>query len=343
VAHSPLITTVIPTHRRPKLLKAAILSALNQTLSEITVCVYDNASGDETAQVVQEIAQIDARLKYHCHPQLISAAENFQFGISSVKTPFVSILADDDLLAPDFYQTALSSLSQFPKACFFLGSTIDVGYNGKMISAQALRWGNSLFYEPPRGLDPVIRHYFNWTGAVFRSDILKQNPIDPSVKPIDLDLILRLAAQFPFSISKKPCALFVHHPKSYSSSSGVKLVWPSWLKMMQNIEEIPLPNREKIRELMFLRLQKTLLSILIAQLSNKQFQEANATLTVLFTEFPHYRKEKIVRFILSSLEKSPAMHWIFNAALNVGRFLKTWPIQLRYGRFAKDLIRAHSF
>jgi len=66
--HSPLITTVIPTYRRPRLLKRAILSALGQTYRNIQVCVYDNASGDETAEVVAGIANGDRRVKYYCHP-----------------------------------------------------------------------------------------------------------------------------------------------------------------------------------------------------------------------------------------------------------------------------------
>jgi glycosyltransferase involved in cell wall biosynthesis len=53
----PLITTIIPTYRRPKLLRRAIKSVLNQTYLHFQVCVYDNASGDETAEVVSELAK----------------------------------------------------------------------------------------------------------------------------------------------------------------------------------------------------------------------------------------------------------------------------------------------
>jgi len=53
----PLITTIIPTHCRPTLLRRAIYSVLNQTYPHLQVCVYDNASGDETAFVVAEIAK----------------------------------------------------------------------------------------------------------------------------------------------------------------------------------------------------------------------------------------------------------------------------------------------
>ena len=100
-AFKPLITTIIPTYRRPKLLKRAIKSVLNQTYPHFQVCVYDNASEDETAEVVAEFAKKDPRVKYHCHPENIGAIKNFKYGLERVGTEYFSILLDDDLLLPN--------------------------------------------------------------------------------------------------------------------------------------------------------------------------------------------------------------------------------------------------
>ena len=79
----PLITTIIPTYRRPNLLRRAIKSVLNQTYPHCQVCVCDNTSGDETANVVAKIAKKDPhpRVKYHCHPENIGAIKNFKYGL----------------------------------------------------------------------------------------------------------------------------------------------------------------------------------------------------------------------------------------------------------------------
>ncbi|MCR4298181.1 MAG: glycosyltransferase, partial [Gallionella sp.] len=101
----PVITTIIPTYRRPVLLRRAILSALHQTYPHVRVCVYDNASGDETESVVdetesvvKEIARHDPRVKYHRHPRNIGSYNNFNYGIREVETEFFSLLSDDDVL-----------------------------------------------------------------------------------------------------------------------------------------------------------------------------------------------------------------------------------------------------
>ena len=63
----PLITTIIPTYRRSEKLKRAIQSVLAQTYPHFQICVYDNASGDETADVVAALAKEDSRVQYFCH------------------------------------------------------------------------------------------------------------------------------------------------------------------------------------------------------------------------------------------------------------------------------------
>src|ERR1039458_5172442 len=114
------ITTVIPTYRRPRPLARAIQSVLCQSYPHFEVHVYDNASGDETPEVVAQFAARDPRVKYHVHPRNIGMMENFAYGISHVETPFFSILSDDDFLLPGFFERAMSALEDYPEAMFFL-------------------------------------------------------------------------------------------------------------------------------------------------------------------------------------------------------------------------------
>src|SRR3989344_8039984 len=81
ISAKPVITTIIPTYRRPVLLRRAILSALHQTYPHVRVCVYDNASSDATESVVAEIARHDPRVKYHRHSRNIGSPKHFQLGL----------------------------------------------------------------------------------------------------------------------------------------------------------------------------------------------------------------------------------------------------------------------
>jgi glycosyltransferase involved in cell wall biosynthesis len=57
--NSPTITTNICTYRRPKMLRRAIESVLNQTYQDFRICIYDNNSGDDTAAVAAEFVEKD--------------------------------------------------------------------------------------------------------------------------------------------------------------------------------------------------------------------------------------------------------------------------------------------
>jgi glycosyltransferase involved in cell wall biosynthesis len=96
--HNPKITTVIPIFRRPLLLKRAIESAMKQRFDNISICVYDNASGDETESVVRELMQQDHRISYVKNDENIGCIANFYKGVEAVETDYYSILSDDDIL-----------------------------------------------------------------------------------------------------------------------------------------------------------------------------------------------------------------------------------------------------
>ena len=111
---TPIITTVIPTYRRPELLHRAIRSVLAQSYPHPRVCVYDNASGDETAATVAALAREDERISYHCHPTNIGPTANFAYGIERIDTPFFSLLPDDDYYLPEFFAIAMAGFPTIP-------------------------------------------------------------------------------------------------------------------------------------------------------------------------------------------------------------------------------------
>ena len=149
----PMITTIIPTYRRPDMLRRAIKSVLNQTYRNLQVCVYDDASGDETASVVAELQKEDSRVKYFCHPKNIGGDENYVYGMGHVDTPFFSFLADDDVLLPNFYQLAMDNFNKYPDAMLFAGTTIPMSNDGGILNRPfPSSWRRYGYYVEPTGM-----------------------------------------------------------------------------------------------------------------------------------------------------------------------------------------------
>jgi hypothetical protein len=240
IGEGPLITTVIPTFRRPHLLPRAIHSALDQSFRRISVCVYDNASGDETLQILREMARQDGRVHFHSHAENIGAAANFAFGLAQVETPFFSFLSDDDYLLPGFYEAAMASLAARPDCAFFAGSVVSMTEGGRILYVPLSHWPREGVFTPEEGfLNTIGASYPVWTGIVFRTSAVRMaGGLDLRCgATADLELVTRMASRFVFEISKKACAVCINHAGSSSRLPRFQDIWPGWRRMMQNVAQ----------------------------------------------------------------------------------------------------------
>jgi hypothetical protein len=236
------ITTVLPTYRRPALLKRAMMSVLEQDFAALRLCVFDNASGDETANVVSAIARADTRIRYHRHPENIGGPANFDFGLRQVETPFFSILSDDDYLLPGFYCRALADLEQHPEAMFWAGVTLNVDESGKIWDARVARWSREGLFKAPEGVLNLTGGMSpTWTGIVFRRAVLDTigYPDTATLGPSDLEFIVKIAAAHPYLVFKQPAAVFTLNSASFSSTQPLSSFWPGWKKMLANVHAFP--------------------------------------------------------------------------------------------------------
>ena len=95
----PLVSAVIPTHRRPQLVVRAIKSVLAQTYSNIEIIVVIDGSDDETKNAVESLNHPSITCiatGYHAGP-----AEARNFGIRVARGIYVALLDDDDQWCPE--------------------------------------------------------------------------------------------------------------------------------------------------------------------------------------------------------------------------------------------------
>lgn len=215
----PIITTLIPTFNRADLLKRAIRSALAQTYTHIRVRVFDNASTDYTASVVEELQTLDPRVEYHRHATNIGGSPNFDFAMASVDTAFFSVLSDDDVLLPTFYEVALRGFDECPEAVFSACSVLEISASGEPLHMPFAHWPRMGVFRPLEGIQMMVAgHHPTITGIMFRTEASSQVPgLDPELTISDVDLEIRLAARFPFVVSSSPGALFIPHSASASA------------------------------------------------------------------------------------------------------------------------------
>lgn len=95
----PLISIIIPTYKKPHLLKQAIDSALNQKwdgIFEIIVCDNNPSRDDDTERLMSTYS--DARISYYKNEKNIGASGNWNRLNELARGKWTVMLHDDDLL-----------------------------------------------------------------------------------------------------------------------------------------------------------------------------------------------------------------------------------------------------
>jgi len=302
----PLITTIILTYRRPDLLKKAIQSVLSQTYPHFQVWICDNASQDETAEIVREFVEKDPRVKYVCHEKNLGMMGNYQFGLTLVNTEFFSFLSDDDVLLPNFYETVLQEFDKYPEAGFAAGSTIIMSEKGETARIPLSYWSREGKFDPPEGVLEMIGKYPVPTSILFRKKVLECARIDGENPFLwDCDYLLQIASMFPIVISKKICAIFRQHDSSYSNQQNIACYEEAFGKLVSTIQKKTKLTDEKSRlatNLILFDLAQYHKHYFLFFLKQKQFDEA-CKITQLIGRHPSFKKKAVFYLYIAKVCK----------------------------------------
>jgi glycosyltransferase involved in cell wall biosynthesis len=148
----PLLSVVIPTRNRAYLVGEAIESALCQKVGRVEVIVVDDASTDDTADVLARSFGSGIRALRMPHRCGVGAARNA--GIRLASGELVAFLDDDDLWLPGKLDAELRVFELFPEAdavvsdslSFLDGQPAEISFfvkNGLLAASQGqVRWVN---------------------------------------------------------------------------------------------------------------------------------------------------------------------------------------------------------
>jgi glycosyltransferase involved in cell wall biosynthesis len=98
VVSNPLVTIGIPTFNRAGWLKDCVATALMQTYQRFEIVVSDNASTDETAEMLKEFD--DRRLRVVRQETNLGSIPNWNACLAEAKGDYIVFVADDDRIAP---------------------------------------------------------------------------------------------------------------------------------------------------------------------------------------------------------------------------------------------------
>lgn len=120
---SSLISICIPTYNRASSLKI-IMPELISTIKEYNfeILIVDNASSDDTKEVVDDFKKIYNTITYHRQDENVGADKNFEAALRLSKSKYAWLLGDTNLICKDELYTVLNILQTGGHAAVLVNS-----------------------------------------------------------------------------------------------------------------------------------------------------------------------------------------------------------------------------
>ena len=130
---APLVTVGLPVYNSEQYLPNSLRSLLTQTYEDFVLIISDNASTDRTAEICQDFAAGDKRIRYYRNPTNIGNPANFNRVFQHSSTPYLKWSTADDFWAPTFLEKAMAVMEAdesvalcYPKTYVVHGDDPDV-------------------------------------------------------------------------------------------------------------------------------------------------------------------------------------------------------------------------
>ena len=125
------ITIAVTVYNRRQYVKQAIASALDQT-APVRVLVVEDCGPDSTLEGFVK-AEFGSRIEYVRNPRRRGLFGNWNACLEWCRTEWISILHDDDFLAPNFVETILKLAGAAPGLDLYFGQTVLVNEQGEPV------------------------------------------------------------------------------------------------------------------------------------------------------------------------------------------------------------------
>ena len=126
IQSQPLVTIGIPNYNYASYLHECISSVINQTYKNIEILISDNASTDNSVEVIKSFN--DPRIRYWVNDENLGVYPNWDLLVKEAKGEYFKILQSDDYIEPTYVEECVENLIKFDAGSVFTGCRI-IGIN----------------------------------------------------------------------------------------------------------------------------------------------------------------------------------------------------------------------
>ena len=315
--NKPLVTISVISYNQEKYLPILIESILNQTYDNIELFVNDDASTDNTAEVVERYKN-DKRFHFSQNTQNLGAQKNAEKAFHMGNGKYKMVFGADDFLDRRYVETMVNYLEENPHCAVAYCPATWVNEEGRPIKvAHHIGHPKQLQIGGRNEVADllVFDNYINPCTVIIRNDILQKfDPIMDLNGPaaLDWDLYVRIALENNnFIFVPDPLSFYRIHGEQISQKSFYNTIKPLQIHIFILSKILKHP---KVKELLTDRKEEIIQHLLRRYDQYKHFPEAKKLekeviriqneLDSLTNEMPHLQdKTPLVSVILTTYNR----------------------------------------
>jgi glycosyltransferase involved in cell wall biosynthesis len=221
----PRITVGIPTYNRAPLLGRTVRSVLAQTYRDFRLVIADNASEDDTPDLVASFG--DQRIEYFRSERNLGIVGNYNRLIELTESELFMLLPSDDVLYPTYLEAVVDVFARFERVGFVHTAFDRIDDESRVVQEgiRPLKTKTRVSLEPgARYLERAMsaRWPICFSSGTYRTEALVDaGGFKPAEEPFsDMPLWMRIAVDWDFAFVAEPLVGFREHEDTVTTAIG---------------------------------------------------------------------------------------------------------------------------
>lgn len=252
-ANAPLLSVAVTNFNYATFLPRALDSILTQSFADFELIVIDNASTDNSCEVLRQYADIDPRIRLVLHDENQGALASLREACDVARGTYaVYVDADDWVLTPTAFEDQVAFLKANPGASFVFSRLTMIGSDAQKVHVSK-PYRSDTVLPGEQALEALLGFNLNISGLMFRLKAYRQTGGWPSenLSVADQQLAARLAEVGDVGYIDREMYAFRLHSGNLHANSELKLVRDEVLPMIEATFAGPLgertPDASKVR------------------------------------------------------------------------------------------------
>lgn len=228
-----LCSILIPAYGCERTIRETVRSALHQTYRSLEILIVDDASRDQTAKVMKELAEEDSRIRVFFLSQNGGVAQARNVLFQHVKGEYTAFLDSDDLWEPDKLEKQIALLE---------GKECDLVYSSySFIDVDGKRIGHDKIVPEQCSYKALLKeNYLLPSTVILRSSWLQGRSMDGSYSHEDYVFWLGLLQEGILACGHKDPLVRYRLSDSNRSGDKVKAAKNRWIVYRRYLH-LPIP------------------------------------------------------------------------------------------------------